>query len=169
MKWLNSLRNWWNGLDEEAQEQVKPEGVSRRSFLKLMGVTTTSVYLGGTATNALWTPEPKQLVLGERAIAETQLLNQHLLDAWAVNDPLLEQAAINAVNDFTRQKMREDGFYRKILPPIQISNYELELATNGKLSLQFLKGKKRDIRVVADLDYMAVKPTSKRLAGYIMG
>jgi hypothetical protein len=38
----------------------------------------------------------------------------------------MEKTAIDAVNDFTRTKMREDGFYRRIMPPLQISNDELD-------------------------------------------
>lgn len=30
--------------------------------------------------------------------------------------------AINAINEFTRVKMREDNFYRRILPPVFIGN-----------------------------------------------
>jgi hypothetical protein len=33
---------------------------------------------------------------------------------------------VDAVNDFTRTKMREDGFYRRIMPPIPITNDELD-------------------------------------------
>jgi hypothetical protein len=40
--------------------------------------------------------------------------------------PGLEKQAIDAVNDFTRTKMREDGFYRRIMPPLEISNDELD-------------------------------------------
>ena len=43
-----------------------------------------------------------------------------------LNTPGLEKRAIDAVNDFTRIKMREDGFYRRIIPPLQISNDELD-------------------------------------------
>lgn len=38
----------------------------------------------------------------------------------------LEKRAIDAVNDFTRIKVREDGFYRKIQPFLPISNDELD-------------------------------------------
>jgi len=38
----------------------------------------------------------------------------------------MEKRAIDAVNDFTRTKMREDGFYRRIIPPLQIANDELD-------------------------------------------
>lgn len=34
--------------------------------------------------------------------------------------------AADAVNDFTRRKMRESGFFRKIMPPLQISNEDLD-------------------------------------------
>jgi len=44
----------------------------------------------------------------------------------ALNTPGQEKTAIDAINDFTRIRMREDGFYRKILPPLQIANDELD-------------------------------------------
>ena len=56
--------------------------------------------------------------------AETQLVNETLFEQLAT--PGMEKEAIDAVNDFTRAKMREDGFYRRILPPLQISNDELD-------------------------------------------
>lgn len=36
-----------------------------------------------------------------------------------------ELAAIDAVNAFTRARMREDGFARRIMPPLPITNDEL--------------------------------------------
>jgi hypothetical protein len=36
--------------------------------------------------------------------------------------------ALDAINDFTRMRMREDGFYRRIMPPITISNDQLDRA-----------------------------------------
>ncbi len=53
-----------------------------------------------------------------------QLLNETLFEN--LQTPGMEKTAIDAVNDFTRTKMREDGFYRKILPAVQISNDELD-------------------------------------------
>jgi hypothetical protein len=38
----------------------------------------------------------------------------------------MEKQAIDAVNDFTRTKMREEGFLRKIMPPLPITNDELD-------------------------------------------
>lgn len=56
--------------------------------------------------------------------SETQLLNETLFEQ--LQTPGMEKQAIDAVNDFTRTKMREDGFYRRILPPLTISNDELD-------------------------------------------
>ena len=54
---------------------------------------------------------------------ETQLVNETLLDQL---DSGMEKQALDAVNDFTRTKMREDGVERRILPPLAISNDELD-------------------------------------------
>jgi hypothetical protein len=56
--------------------------------------------------------------------SETQLLNETLFEQ--LSSPGMEKQAIDAVNDFTRIKMREDGFYRRIMPPLTISNDELD-------------------------------------------
>jgi hypothetical protein len=52
------------------------------------------------------------------------MVNEALFEQ--LGTPGLEKRAIDAVNDFTRTKMREDGFYRRILPPLQITNDELD-------------------------------------------
>lgn len=57
---------------------------------------------------------------------ETKLLNSVLFEKLASRDPMMEKEAIDAVNDFTRIKMREDGFFRRIMPPIPITNDELD-------------------------------------------
>ena len=57
-------------------------------------------------------------------VTDTRMINETLLEY--LHTPGLEKRAIDAVNDYTRTKMREDGFYRKIIPPIQISNDELD-------------------------------------------
>lgn len=53
-----------------------------------------------------------------------QMLNETIFEQ--LNTSGMEKTAIDAINDFTRLKMREDGFYRRILPPLQISNDELD-------------------------------------------
>jgi len=52
------------------------------------------------------------------------MLNQALFEQ--LNTPGLQKQAADAVNDYTRTKMREDGFLRKIMPPIPITNDELD-------------------------------------------
>lgn len=55
---------------------------------------------------------------------EIQLLNETLFEQ--LDTPGMQKQAIDAVNDFTRTKMREDGFYRRIIPPLTITNDELD-------------------------------------------
>jgi len=55
---------------------------------------------------------------------EIQLLNETLFEQ--LDTPGMQKQAIDAVNDFTRTKMREDGFYRRIMPPLTITNDELD-------------------------------------------
>jgi hypothetical protein len=57
---------------------------------------------------------------------ESKLVNEALFEKLSSRDPVLEKQAIDAVNDFTRTKMREDGFFRRIMPPLPISNDELD-------------------------------------------
>ena len=56
--------------------------------------------------------------------AEARMVNEALFEQ--LGTPGLEKRAIDAVNDFTRTKMREDGFFRRIIPPLQITNDELD-------------------------------------------
>ncbi len=57
---------------------------------------------------------------------EVKLLNETLFEKLSSRDPVLEKEAIDAVNDFTRTKMREDGYFRRIMPPLPLSNDELD-------------------------------------------
>lgn len=56
--------------------------------------------------------------------AELSQLNDALFEQ--LGTPGMQKQAIDAVNDFTRTRMREDGFYRKIMPPLTISNDDLD-------------------------------------------
>ncbi len=56
-----------------------------------------------------------------------EITDEQIIDALAGFNKL---AAINAINDFTRIKMLEDGFFRRILPPLQITNDELDRAVS---------------------------------------
>jgi hypothetical protein len=58
------------------------------------------------------------------APADVKTLNQALFDQLAT--PGMEKNALDAVNEFTRVRVREDGFYRRIIPPVQVSNDDLD-------------------------------------------
>lgn len=47
--------------------------------------------------------------------------------------PLLEQQAADAVNEFTRNRMRENGFFSRIMPPAPVDDYdELDLSVTNR-------------------------------------
>lgn len=59
--------------------------------------------------------------------SEIQLLNETIFEQ--LQDRGMEKSAVDAINDFTRTKVREDSFSRKILSPLPISNDELDRQT----------------------------------------
>lgn len=73
----------------------------------------------------MWTPgappETEELTPGQMSA-----LNDALFAKLTSNDAESLQKAVDAVNDFMRMKMREDGFHRRIMPPLPISNEELD-------------------------------------------
>lgn len=44
----------------------------------------------------------------------------------ALEDPVRQSEAIAAANDFVSMRIREDGFFRRIIPPLPITNDELD-------------------------------------------
>ena len=56
--------------------------------------------------------------------AQIRQLNETLFEQ--LDTPGMQKQAIDAVNDYTRTKMREDGFARKIIPLLTITNEELD-------------------------------------------
>ena len=56
--------------------------------------------------------------------SDVQVLNEAFFDQLAT--PGMEKNALDAVNEFTRVRVREDGFYRRFLPPVQVSNDDLD-------------------------------------------
>lgn len=62
----------------------------------------------------------------ELSQAEVKMINSAVFDKLASRDPAMVKEAVDAVNDFTRTRMREDGFLRQIMPPVPISNDELD-------------------------------------------
>lgn len=56
---------------------------------------------------------------------EAKVWNQTWFDKISSRDAVLEKQAVDAVQDFTRTKMREDGFYRRIIPMLPVGNDQL--------------------------------------------
>ena len=56
---------------------------------------------------------------------EAKLLNESWMEKISSGDPGLIKQAVDAVQDFTRTKMREDGFWRRIMPMLPVSNDQL--------------------------------------------
>jgi hypothetical protein len=56
---------------------------------------------------------------------EVRARNEVVLDQFT-GSPEMVKSAQDTVTEFTRLKMREDGFWRKILPPINVSNDDLD-------------------------------------------
>lgn len=57
---------------------------------------------------------------------ENELINHTLFEKLASRDPMLVKEAEDSVNSYTRTRMREDGFFRRIMPPIPIDNSQLD-------------------------------------------
>lgn len=57
---------------------------------------------------------------------DQKLISETLFEQLASRDWGLVKQATDAINDFTRTKMREDGFYRRIMPPLPIQNDDLD-------------------------------------------
>lgn len=61
---------------------------------------------------------------------ESKLFSKAVFEKLASGESHQVKEAVDAVNDFTRTRMREDGFYRRIMPPIPITNDELDRSTS---------------------------------------
>lgn len=57
---------------------------------------------------------------------EAKEASRVIFEKLSSRDPILEKQASDAVQDFTRTKMREDGFYRRIMPPTPVTNEDLD-------------------------------------------
>ena len=57
---------------------------------------------------------------------QTKAMNEALFEKLSSHDRLMEKEAVDAINDFTRTKMREEGFYRRIMPPLTLTKDELD-------------------------------------------
>jgi len=60
--------------------------------------------------------------------SSVQVLNDALFEQ--LETPGLEKHALDAVNEFTRTTVREEGIYRRIMPPVQVTNSDLTRQTD---------------------------------------
>lgn len=57
---------------------------------------------------------------------KSRIINATLFEKLGSADPTMVKEAVDAVNDFTRIKIREDSFADRILPPLTIGNDDLD-------------------------------------------
>lgn len=88
---------------------IKPSNMSRRGFLQgILGITAT-------------------IILPQRSLSYNSLGYDWRAEAIRLNDDLRKVDGLMAgMNEFIRVKLREDGFYRRILPPLPIPNKGLD-------------------------------------------
>ena len=66
-----------------------------------------------------------------RVDPETRLVNETLINGLISGDDGLRKQAQEGVNDWLRLRMREDGFARRILPPIPVTPADLDRQVNS--------------------------------------
>ena len=93
----------------------------------------------------------------------TKAVNQMFYDKITSDDASLQKDAQQAVNDFTRVKMREDGFWRKILPPVPISNDELDRQVDTEKNVKIID-KEPDSPAALSIPY-ATLPSNRYIQG----
>jgi hypothetical protein len=93
----------------------------------------------------------------------TKAVNQAFYEKVTSDDVALFKDAQQAVNDFTRTKMREDGFWRKILPPVPISNDELDRQVDTEKNVKIID-KEPDSPAAISIPY-ATLPMNRYIQG----
>jgi len=58
--------------------------------------------------------------------AETRMVNETLVAGLTSGDNFLQKEAIDGLNDYLRVTMREDGFARRLCPPVNITAADLD-------------------------------------------
>jgi hypothetical protein len=94
--------------------------------------------------------------------ADIRLINQTFLDQLA--NPSMAKSAADAANDFTRLKLREDGIYRKIMPPLEIGNDELDRSANSDKPMKLVE-REVDSPAAVSLPFNSL-PTNINIRGH---
>src|SRR4051812_25433439 len=61
---------------------------------------------------------------------EAMVYSKEIFDKLASRDPFQIKQAEDRVTAFTRTKVREDGFFRRIMPPVPVTNEDLTRAVD---------------------------------------
>jgi hypothetical protein len=101
--------------------------------------------------------------MSEKNAYSAKAVNQAFFEKITSDDPSLVKDAQQAVNDFTRVKMREDGFWRKILPPVPISNDELDRQVDTEKNVKIID-KEPDSPAAISVPY-ATLPMNRYIQG----
>ena len=64
--------------------------------------------------------------MGTQVEPSTKMINEAVINRLVSEDSGMRKEAQDAINDYTRVRIREDGFWRRILPPVTITNDELD-------------------------------------------
>ena len=93
----------------------------------------------------------------------TKAINQAFFEKITSDNEGMRKEAQQAVNDFTRVKMREDGFWRKILPPVPLTNDELDRQVDTDKNVKIVD-KEPESPAAASIPY-ATLPMNKYIRG----
>lgn len=66
---------------------------------------------------------------------ESKLISRQIFEKLASRDPVLIKQAESVVDKFTKTRIREDGYYRKIMPPIPVTNSDLDRDVESALPM----------------------------------
>lgn len=94
---------------------------------------------------------------------DAQLMSTAVFEKLDSGNPTLMKEAADAVNDFTRTKMREDGFYRRMIPmvPVQNSDFVRQVDTE---KLVIIVDKEPDSPAAISIPF-ATNPSSLYIKG----
>jgi len=93
----------------------------------------------------------------------TKARNEAFFEKVTSDSESMRKEAQQAVNDFTRARMREDGFWRKILPPVALANDELDRQVDSDKNVKVVD-KEPDSPAAASIPYGQM-PMNKYIRG----
>lgn len=114
---VNNWINIFQTLKCDPKLVLRPAGVSYQSLQAEFGLPAAFVSPG--------IPEPKKypLLMGQGKLnskplskTETEIVNDLMFNNFLQS----EKKAVDAITDFTRKKLKEEGIFRKLMPPMPV-------------------------------------------------